>query len=48
MVWYGFAVYLDDVVVFGADDAQQAQNLRLVLERFRKYMLTVKPAKCMF
>ena len=37
-----------DVVVFGADEAQQAQNLRLVLEQFRKYMLTVKHAKCMF
>ena len=41
-------VYLDDVVVFGVDEAQHAQNLRLVLERFRKYRLTVKPAKCMF
>ena len=39
-------VYLDDVVIFSKSAAEHARHLALVLKRFEKYNLTIKPSKC--
>ena len=41
-------VYLDVVVVFCKTKEEHAENLHLVLERFRDHNLTLKPSKCSF
>ena len=40
--------YLDDVIVFGQTEHDFIKNLRTVFERFRKFNLTLNPAKCRF
>ena len=39
---------MDDVLVSGSDDVEHIQNVRGVLERFRKFGLRVKEEKCAF
>ncbi len=41
-------VYLDDIVIFGADKEQHDKHLRLVLDRLQKYRLTTQASKCTF
>jgi len=38
-------LYIDDVFVFGKDDAEFIANLRLVFERMRKHNITLNPKK---
>lgn len=40
-------VFLDDILVMGKSFADHLQNLQLVFERFRRYGLKLKPAKCL-
>ena len=41
-------LYIDDVLVFGANNDEFITNLRLVFERFRKHKITLNPKKCKF
>ena len=41
-------VYIDDVIVFGKNHEEHAQNLEAVLQRFKDHNITVKPGKCLF
>lgn len=41
-------VYLDDIVVYGKDEREHAQNLERVLSRLRSVGLKLKPKKCQF
>ena len=42
------APYIDDVVVFSSSGEEHIEHLRLVLERMRKFGLTLKESKCQF
>ena len=42
------APYIDDVVVFSGSGEEHVQHLRLVMEKLRKFGLTLKEAKCQF
>ncbi|MCP3857990.1 MAG: RNA-directed DNA polymerase, partial [Actinomycetia bacterium] len=44
--WSKCLVYLDDVLSFGRDFTEALWNLRLILERFRRANLRLKPKKC--
>ena len=39
-------VYIDDILVYGQNDKELLDNLRLVFERFRQYNLKLSPKKC--
>jgi hypothetical protein len=41
-------VYIDDLVIKSADFDEHLANLRLTLERMRKYNLKMNPLKCAF
>ena len=41
-------VYIDDVIIFGKDEAEHNANLEKVLQRFDDFDITIKPAKCHF
>jgi len=41
-------LYIDDVIVHGADDTEFLNRLRQVFERLRRYKVTLNPAKCRF
>ena len=41
-------VYIDDVIIFGKDEAEHLANLEKVLQRFKEFDITIKPAKCFF
>ena len=40
--------YFDDVLIPSCNMKQHCDRLRLVLQRFRKYILCVKASKCTF
>ena len=46
--WKKVLAYLDDVIVMGSNFIDELQNLRLVLHRFRKYNLKLKPMTLFF
>ena len=41
-------IYLDDVIVFGQMEEEHLKRLCVVLERFHKFNLKLKPSKCLF
>jgi hypothetical protein len=41
-------VYIDDLVIKSTDFDEHLANLRLTLERMRKYNLKMNPLKCAF
>jgi transposase InsO family protein len=44
--WKEVLAYLDDVIVMGSSFEEGLENLKMVLERFRKFNLKLKPKKC--
>ena len=42
------APYIDDVVVFSSSGEEHVQHLRLVMEKLRRFGLTLKESKCQF
>ena len=46
LIWNTVIVYLDDVNVTGRDFEDMLHSLKVVLGRFRKYGLKLKPSKC--
>ena len=46
LIWDTVIVYLDDVNITGQSFDDMLQNLKTVLNRFRKYGLKLKPSKC--
>ena len=46
LIWVNVIVYLDDVNVIGKTFQENLANLRVVLARFHKYGLKLKPRKC--
>ena len=43
----GVEVFVDDVLVHSSSFEQHMQHLEVVLERLRRYNLTIKPSKCL-
>ncbi len=41
-------IYIDNIVVYGSNEVEHAENLCLVLERIEKHDLKLKPSKCAF
>ena len=41
-------IYLNDVIVFGRMEEEHLERLHIVLGRFRKFNLKLKPSKCLF
>ena len=41
-------IYLDDVIIFGQMKEEHLKRLHVVLERFCKFNLKLKPSKCLF
>ena len=41
-------IYLNDVIIFGQMEEEHFKRLCIVLERFHKFNLKLKPSKCMF
>ena len=39
-------VYIDDIIVFGKDEREHRENLKLVFERLTSQGVVVKPKKC--
>ena len=48
LTWKEVLAYLDDVIVLGKSFEEHIDNLKVVLERFRKHNLKLKPRKCVF
>ena len=46
--WKSALSFLDDILVIGKTVDMHLENLKMVLERFRKYHLKLKPRKCVF
>ena len=46
LIWESVIVYLDDINVMGKTFDQTLANLEIVLKRFRKFGLKLKPRKC--
>jgi transposase InsO family protein len=40
--------YIDDILVFSANEEQHQRHLKLVFERLRNHHMVVNPAKCVF
>ena len=41
-------IYLDDIIVFGCMEEEHLERLHIILERFCKFNLKLKPSKCLF
>ena len=39
-------VYIDDIIVFGKDEREHRENLKMVFERLTSHGVVVKPKKC--
>ena len=48
LTWNACLVYLDDTIVIGRHFQEHLENLRLVLDRFRRANLQINPKKCHF
>ena len=46
--WHSCFVYIDDIVVVGANCKEHLYNLAYVLKRLREAGLKLKPTKCNF
>ena len=46
LIWSVVTVYLDDINIMGATFDETLQNLEIVLARFKKFGLKLKPRKC--
>ena len=46
--WKVALAFLDDILIMGQNFDDHLRNLKLALERFRKYRLRLKPKKCIF
>ena len=46
LIWSVVIVYLDDINIMGATFEETLQNLEIVLARFKKFGLKLKPRKC--
>ena len=43
-----YVIYLDDVIIFGHMEEEHLEHLHIVFERFREFILKLKPSKCLF
>lgn len=41
-------IYIDDIIIFGRNHEEHADNLRRVLQRLAEFDITVKTGKCLF
>ena len=41
-------IYLDDVIIYSADEAQHLEWLHIIFTHFHEYKLKLKPSKCNF
>ena len=46
LLWWSVLAYIDDVIVLGPSFADHLKNLEIVLRRFRRFNLKLKPKKC--
>jgi hypothetical protein len=48
LLYNGVEVYLDDVLVYGATEAEYLSNLKALMERFKLHNVSLSPSKCKF
>jgi transposase InsO family protein len=48
LLYNGVEVYLDDVIVYGATEAEYLANLKAVFARFKEHKVRLSPSKCRF
>jgi hypothetical protein len=48
LLYNGVEVYLDDVIVYGATEAEYLSNLKALMQRFKEHNVSLSPKKCKF